>query len=100
MSRDSLEETSQHSDNLQHGNRTDESWFFVAQLPIDDVACLARLFRVILKEIAEDDVGIETNHRLKRPDSAYLNGRVHLLDRDGPLPSGHGGFWLRLGVRC
>ena len=38
-----------------------------AQLPIDDVVCLARLFRLILEKISVDDIGIETNHRLKRP---------------------------------
>jgi len=66
LSRGSLEETSPHPDNLQRGNQTDESGVLVAQPPIDDVVCLARLFRVSLEEIAEDDVGIETNHRLNR----------------------------------
>ena len=47
--------------------QTDESGVLVAQPPIDDLVFLARLFRVILEEVAEDDVGIETNHRLNRP---------------------------------
>jgi len=56
-----LQETTQDPNNFEHCNQTNEPWGLFTQLLIEDFVGLTRLFRVVLEQIAEDDVGIEPN---------------------------------------
>src|SRR5207302_10931905 len=50
-----------------HGDDADEAAILLGQLPFDELRRLRRLNRIVLREVADEDVGAEPDHlRLRR----------------------------------
>src|SRR5215472_3748821 len=61
-----LQEAAQHPNDFKNSNQANEPRILFAQMPIDNLISLACLLWIVLQQIAQDDVGIETDHRWKR----------------------------------
>src|SRR5262249_53646560 len=55
--------TLEHPRCLDHHHDGDEPGIFVCQPPLNDFRCLYRLNRIILWEVADQDVRVEADHR-------------------------------------
>ena len=65
LGRAPLQEAAENPNDFENCSEVHKSGVWFAQLPIDDLIGLARLFWVVLKQIAQEDVGIETGHLRK-----------------------------------
>src|SRR5271168_188842 len=52
----------EHPHCLSHGHKTDKSRLLLRQFALDNLRRLRGLDRVILRQIANDDIGVEANH--------------------------------------
>ena len=59
LGRTPLQEAAENPNDFENCSDVHKSRVLFAQLPIDDLIGLARLFWVVLKQIAQEDVGIE-----------------------------------------
>jgi hypothetical protein len=79
------QEAAQDPNNFEHSSQANEPRVLFAQFLVDDLVGLARLLWVILEQIAQDHVGIQTNHLAAALRRASLDCNVHFLNGDRPV---------------
>jgi hypothetical protein len=86
-----LQKTTEHPNNLEDTNETDEAGVVVAQYLVDDMVGERCLLRVILQQIPQDHIRIESDHQrnlLVAPAliAAFISSTETGRERFGTLP--------------
>src|ERR1035441_5715950 len=61
-----LVNTFEDPDNFKNGDQTDKTWVLFRQAIFNNLRCAWGLLRIVLRDVAQKDVCIESNHSLPR----------------------------------